>query len=745
MEVKSAGNVKAAVLMRGAYKKYGKGPNILKNFSMTIPKNKIYGLLGSSGCGKTTLLKCLVGALDLDYGDIDLIVTSRKQIGFMPQETALFEEFTIAETFQFYAKLYRISGEQFRAKMKEMQAVLDLPPDHRTCSTLSGGQVRRVSIAVTLLHTPSLVILDEPTSGLDPMLAHQFWQYLQRMSVAGQTIIITTHYIEEARQADIVGLMRKGSLLAEDPPEKLMTQYNVDSLEDVFLRLCHKQNESEEKEPDYKIPFQDPYRHEKNSLAMFWPHTKAIIFKNMKWVQRNFIMFMLLSFVLCVACIFESNECLKNTPPMRLGVVNHGLNRNCSAQYLLDTPTYLLDTKRSLFDTSTSLFDTSNTILDPSSSLFDTSTSLDGVDTTQTALFNTPTSLDGVDTSSRCGVNDTVDFSCHFVDMWKSQVRDISVHVYDDMSQAMAQAKSRYLVSVIEFPFNFTRGVLTRFQDGMSADENLLKTASADIRLDSTDFMAVYMIEQNIRDVLGKVFQNYLTSCNYSAKVAELPPMNINKEEFLGEGVVLEPHDYTTHVALSCMVGLSYLCPIILLTMSLCLEKVTGAYTRCIISGVRFVEILAAYTLVIMLFTFFNVIAMGFVQFVIYGKPYGNLWLTGLLLNMIGLTGTFFGFVVVIVTRTLVESAGLCIITSVSCYTFTGFIYPIEAAMFPQVRYISTAVLPNTLALKSLFAIVWKNASIFNKQVYLGFFICAAHSLFYAGVIYWLLRYKKSL
>ncbi|XP_017303848.1 ABC transporter G family member 20-like [Diaphorina citri] len=192
-------------------------------------------------------------------------------IGFMPQETALFDEFTIAETFQFYASLYRISSEEFRAKMKELQEVLDLPPDHRTCSTLSGGQVRRVSIAVTLLHTPSLVILDEPTSGLDPMLAHYFWQYLQRMSSNGQTIIITTHYIEEARQANVVGLMRKGVLLAEKSPEELIASYGVDSLEEVFLRLCHQQNQAIEAEPEKKIPFKNPYKDDVNTYTMFWP------------------------------------------------------------------------------------------------------------------------------------------------------------------------------------------------------------------------------------------------------------------------------------------------------------------------------------------------------------------------------------------------------------------------------------------------------------------------------------------
>jgi ABC-type multidrug transport system ATPase subunit len=114
----------------------------------------------------------------------------------------------------------------------------------------SGGQQRRVSFAVALLHNPELLILDEPTVGVDPMLRQNIWSHLLRLSTEqNKTIIITTHYIEEARQANYVGLMRNGSLLAEDSPSQLMTIYGLNSLEDVFLKLCVKQ-ESKTKSHD---------------------------------------------------------------------------------------------------------------------------------------------------------------------------------------------------------------------------------------------------------------------------------------------------------------------------------------------------------------------------------------------------------------------------------------------------------------------------------------------------------------
>ncbi len=103
---------------------------------------------------------------------------------------------------------------------------------------LSGGQQRRVSLCIALLHSPDLLILDEPTVGVDPLLRSRIWQYLVDISSTGKTIIITTHYIEEARLADMVGMMRNGKLLAEGKPDDLMITHNKKTLEDTFLALC---------------------------------------------------------------------------------------------------------------------------------------------------------------------------------------------------------------------------------------------------------------------------------------------------------------------------------------------------------------------------------------------------------------------------------------------------------------------------------------------------------------------------
>ncbi|MEO2237498.1 MAG: AAA family ATPase, partial [Candidatus Poseidoniia archaeon] len=118
---------------------------------------------------------------------------------------------------------------------------LDLPDPERVVGKLSGGQKRRVSLAVALLHEPQLLLLDEPTVGVDPELRARLWDHLRMIADGGTTVILTTHYIDEATQADAVGLMRNGRLLAEDAPQALMEPHGHVSLEQTFLLLCRRE------------------------------------------------------------------------------------------------------------------------------------------------------------------------------------------------------------------------------------------------------------------------------------------------------------------------------------------------------------------------------------------------------------------------------------------------------------------------------------------------------------------------
>ncbi|XP_015790239.1 ABC transporter G family member 23-like [Tetranychus urticae] len=222
---------------------------VLNNVTMTVPKGCIYGLLGPSGCGKTTLLKCLMGLKVYDSGNISIFnyPTGTREsgvpgpgVGYMPQEAALSRDLTIRETWTYFGRVNFLSDQEIQEKVNSLISLLDLPDADQLISNLSGGQQRRVSFGATILHNPRLMILDEPTVGVDPILRSRIWRQLVNATrMKGTTIIVTTHYIEETRKADVVGFMRKGAIIAENNPIRFMNRYGVNTLEAVFHRLCY--------------------------------------------------------------------------------------------------------------------------------------------------------------------------------------------------------------------------------------------------------------------------------------------------------------------------------------------------------------------------------------------------------------------------------------------------------------------------------------------------------------------------
>lgn len=178
-----------------------------------------YGLLGASGCGKTTLLSCIVGRRSIDSGEIFVLGgkpgtrgsgVPGKRVGYMPQEIALYGEFSIQETMMYFGWIFGMETKEILERLQFLLNFLDLPSEKRLVKNLSGGQQRRVSFAVALMHDPELLILDEPTVGVDPLLRQSIWNHLVHITKAGQkTVIITTHYIEEARQAHTVSEARR--------------------------------------------------------------------------------------------------------------------------------------------------------------------------------------------------------------------------------------------------------------------------------------------------------------------------------------------------------------------------------------------------------------------------------------------------------------------------------------------------------------------------------------------------------
>ncbi|CAF1396368.1 unnamed protein product [Adineta ricciae] len=293
-----------AVSVQNGCKNYGhfwNSTRVLHDITLNVPIGIIYGLLGPSGCGKTTLLRCIVGRFELNSGEILLFgkhpgsyghEIPGRSVGYMPQENALYKNFSISEMLHYFGRLHHMSKKEILSRVEFLIHFLDLPLKTRKVAQLSGGQQRRVSLACALLQQPKLLILDEPTVGVDPLLREKIWTHLIEICQSSQTtIIITTHYIEEARKANRVGLMRSGRMLAEDEPLKLLNQYNQTSLENVFLHLCFNDQNRIERE-NLPISFANPLTTEVNT-DNFLPMNTNQIKKSSKpkKILRDYLVF----------------------------------------------------------------------------------------------------------------------------------------------------------------------------------------------------------------------------------------------------------------------------------------------------------------------------------------------------------------------------------------------------------------------------------------------------------------------
>ena len=233
-----------AIVYRDVVKRYG---NIaaLDGLTLSIPRGEVYGLLGPNGSGKTTAIRVLVGLERATSGTVTALGVRapdrglNTRIGYMPQETALYQDLTVRENLELFGELYGMERERLDARIDELLRLVDLSARKESVvHTLSGGMRHRTSLVAALLHEPELLILDEPTVGVDPELRASFWGYFDDLAGRGVTVLITTHYMDEARNCGRIGLLRAGKLIADGTPASVMAEAGTDDLEMAFLRLA---------------------------------------------------------------------------------------------------------------------------------------------------------------------------------------------------------------------------------------------------------------------------------------------------------------------------------------------------------------------------------------------------------------------------------------------------------------------------------------------------------------------------
>ncbi|PAV31318.1 ABC transporter ATP-binding protein [Virgibacillus profundi] len=229
------------VKLEGIQQQFDK-EQVLKKVDLTIPKGQLFGLLGPSGSGKTTLVKIMIGLLNPTKGTVSIAnqkMPSLKQlqeIGYMAQNDALYSELTGKQNLEFFASIYGIFKKERAERVDEAAKIVNLTDHlHKTLEHYSGGMKRRMSLAVALLHRPSLLILDEPTVGIDPVLRASIWKDLKAIQETGTTIIITTHVMDEAEKCDELALLRDGYMIAKGSPDELKEKSKTETLEDAFL------------------------------------------------------------------------------------------------------------------------------------------------------------------------------------------------------------------------------------------------------------------------------------------------------------------------------------------------------------------------------------------------------------------------------------------------------------------------------------------------------------------------------
>jgi ABC-2 type transport system ATP-binding protein len=228
---------------------YDDGTLALDALDLTIPDGAFFGLLGPNGAGKTTLINSVTGLVRVTEGSIRVfghqalgdgpsVLAARGLVGLAPQDVNLDRFLTVHESLLYHGGFYGLPRREAARRSEEMIDAFDLRAKRNTRTPrLSGGMKRRLLLARALLHEPRLVILDEPTAGVDYELRLELWRYIRLLHQRGTTILLTTHYLEEAEAlCEEIALIRDGGIVALDTPEGLRHRYGAESLGEVYVK-----------------------------------------------------------------------------------------------------------------------------------------------------------------------------------------------------------------------------------------------------------------------------------------------------------------------------------------------------------------------------------------------------------------------------------------------------------------------------------------------------------------------------
>ncbi|XP_014252256.1 ABC transporter G family member 20 isoform X4 [Cimex lectularius] len=727
-----------AVSVRHAFKHYGssKTPNhVLQNLNMTVGKGTIYGLLGASGCGKTTLLSCIVGRRRLNTGEIYVLGgkpgtkgsgVPGKRVGYMPQEIALYGEFSIKETMMYFGWIFGMETPEINDRLQFLLSFLDLPSESRLVKNLSGGQQRRVSFAVALMHDPELLILDEPTVGVDPLLRQSIWNHLVQITKDGnKTVIITTHYIEEARQAHTIGLMRSGRLLAEESPQILLSMYNCQSLEEVFLKLSRKQGQEN--------AVQDANLTNNISLA------------TLQWGKKD-------------EPVYVTDES---------GVV--GLNFHQNKEILIQ------DNANGHYDKMNGMAQTSkeeNVSCDDCGECCNLTTKgktkallqknflrmwrnvgvmlfIFALPVMQVILFclaigRDPTGLhlaivnQEMDwATKRCPVYYNCTFqslSCRYINALRNDT--IVKDYYETPESAIEAVKVGDAWGAIYFTDNFTDALVARMALGRDSDDETLDQSELRVWLDMSNQQIGLMLNRDLQVAYRDFAQSLLETCGNNPKLADIPIQF--REPIYGSN---NP-SFTDFVAPGVILTIVFFLAVALTSSALIIERMEGLLDRSWVAGVLPHEILFSHVITqFVVMCGQTALVLIFMILVFKVECKGDIFLVIILTILQGLCGMCFGFVISAICELERNAIQLALGSFYPTLLLSGVIWPVEG-MPIVLRYIS-ACLPLTMATTSLRSMLTRGWSIDEPDVYLGFISTGLWIIGFLTISILVLKFKR--
>ncbi|XP_040563313.1 ABC transporter G family member 20 isoform X1 [Lepeophtheirus salmonis] len=726
------------VALRDACKYYGKNAmenRVLNNLNLTITEGSIYGLLGASGCGKTTVLSCIVGRKKLNKGQVTVFGGSPgdkgigipgNRIGYMPQEIALYKEFTVRETLKYFGRLYEMETDQIDQRIDFILKFLQITRDRDMVGKLSGGQKRRVSFAAALLHDPELYILDEPTVGVDPRLRKSIWNHLTDLALnRKKTILITTHYIEEARQATSIGLMRNGKLLAESSPEKLLQIYGEPSLEDVFLTLCVSQDELNSIESfNYSTSFSNSLKKVVEGIFGIFRKKppESIMISSTKISNAN-----------------EDGHTSKGVYPVSYNKSSESIDSYSSTKPTNIDPKLLSNFSKNKFG--------NHRILSPKklkalimknfiqmwrnipNLLFIFLLPAIEVLLFCIAIGNDPTNLNfGIVNNEfpyasnasnySCSTLQGCEFenlSCRFLSNLTNR-KDLNFKYFEDEQLAKTEVLNGEIWGYMTISSNFSEAFLDRLWNTLNVDSESLLQSSLRVYLDMTNQQVSFSIKRIIFDSYKDFIGGLMTDCELPSELAASP---VRYEDPI-YGV--ENPSFTSFMAPGIIVIIIYFLAMALTGDAFLLERRDGLLDRSWVAGVSALEYILAVILtqfIVMIIQ--TIITLIFILIVFQITCNGPLlWLIVLTLLQ-GTAGMTFGFMNSAIFTDQSTAMQVALASFFPNLLLSGIIWPLEG--MPYYLKTFSQILPSTAACQAMRDIMSRGWGVAYTSVYSGILI----------------------